>query len=60
MILRSRNVKGVKPTRLKLPKSTPLAIDNDFALYGMEELFQEGLDYIAKLTDGDIHLYLYG
>ncbi|MEE2953981.1 MAG: Na(+)-translocating NADH-quinone reductase subunit A [Bacteroidota bacterium] len=41
-------------------KSAPLAIDNDFALYGMEELFQEGLDYITKLTDGDVHLNLDG
>ncbi len=40
--------------------SEPLSIDNDFALYGMEELFQEGLDYITKLTDGDTHLNLDG
>ena len=26
--------------------SAPLTIDNDFALYGMDELFQKGLDYI--------------
>ncbi len=36
--------------------SAPLAIDNDFALYGMEDLFQLGLDYIVKLTDGKTHL----
>ena len=32
--------------------SAPLTIDNDFALYGMDELFQKGLDYIVKLTNG--------
>ncbi len=37
-------------------KSSPLSIDNEFALYGMEELFQKGLDYIVKLTKGKTHL----
>ena len=41
-------------------KSGPLAIDNDFALYGMDELFQKGLDVITKLTNGKIHLNLDG
>ena len=41
-------------------KSGPLAIDNDFALYGMDELFQEGLDVITKLTNGKTHLNLDG
>ncbi|MEC9302938.1 MAG: Na(+)-translocating NADH-quinone reductase subunit A [Bacteroidota bacterium] len=36
--------------------SAPLSIDNDFALYGMDDLFQKGLDYITKLTDGVTHL----
>ena len=36
--------------------STPLSIDNDFALYGMDDLFQKGLDYIVKLTEGITHL----
>tara|TARA_B100001142_G_scaffold263350_1_gene266600 strand:- start:131 stop:1537 length:1407 start_codon:yes stop_codon:yes gene_type:complete len=36
--------------------SSPLAIDNDFALYGMEDLFQKGLDYIVKLSNGETHL----
>ena len=40
--------------------STPLSIDNDFALYGMDELFQKGLDYIVKLTDGITHLNIDG
>ena len=40
--------------------SAPLAIDNDFALYGMEELFQKGLDFIVKLTDGETHLNIDG
>ena len=41
-------------------KSTPLSIDNDFALYGMEDLFQIGLDYITKLTKGKTHLNVDG
>ena len=41
-------------------KSGPLAIDNDFALYGMDELFQKGLDVISKLTNGKTHLNLDG
>jgi Na+-transporting NADH:ubiquinone oxidoreductase subunit A len=36
--------------------TVPLAIDNDFALYGMDELFQKGLDYIVKLSSGKTHL----
>ena len=36
--------------------TAPLAIDNDFALYGMDELFQKGLDYIVKLSNGKTHL----
>lgn len=40
--------------------SAPLAIDNDFALYGMEELFQKGLDFIVKLTEGKTHLNIDG
>ena len=41
-------------------KSGPLAIDNDFALYGMDDLFQLGLDVITKLTNGKTHLNLDG
>ena len=41
-------------------KSAPLSIDNDFALYGMDELFQKGLDYIIKLTKGKTHLNIDG
>jgi Na+-transporting NADH:ubiquinone oxidoreductase subunit A len=40
--------------------SAPLSIDNDFALYGMDELFQKGLDYIVKLTSGETHLNIDG
>ena len=40
--------------------TAPLAIDNDFALYGMEELFQKGLDFITKLTEGKTHLNIDG
>jgi Na+-transporting NADH:ubiquinone oxidoreductase subunit A len=41
-------------------KSNPLSIDNDFALYGMEDLFQIGLDYITKLSKGKTHLNVDG
>ena len=40
--------------------SAPLAIDIDFALYGMDELFQKGLNYIVKLTTGKTHLNIDG
>jgi Na+-transporting NADH:ubiquinone oxidoreductase subunit A len=40
--------------------SAPLTIDNDFALYGMDELFQKGLDYITKLSGGKTHLNIDG
>ena len=40
--------------------SAPLTIDNDFALYGMDELFQKGLDYIVQLTIGKTHLNIDG
>ena len=40
--------------------SEPIAIDNDFALYGKEELFQYGLDIITKLTSGITHLNIDG
>ncbi len=40
--------------------SGPMAPDNDFILHGEEELFQKGLDALAKLTDGKIHLTLNG
>ena len=40
--------------------SAPLSIDNDFALYGMDDLFQEGLDIITKLTKGKTHLNIDG
>ncbi len=40
--------------------SAPLTIDNDFALYGMDEFFQKGLDYIVKLTNGKTHLNIGG
>ncbi|MFH1319846.1 MAG: Na(+)-translocating NADH-quinone reductase subunit A [Bacteroidota bacterium] len=36
--------------------TNPLAPDNDFILHGKGEIFQTGLDAIAKLTSGKIHL----
>ena len=40
--------------------TAPLAADNDFVLHGMEKEFQTGLDYIAKLTEGTVHLNIDG
>jgi len=40
--------------------SAPLSIDNDFALYGLDDLFQTGLDFIVKLTKGKTHLNVDG
>ena len=40
--------------------SSPISIDNDFALYGKGELFQEGLNLITKLTTGTTHLNIDG
>jgi Na+-transporting NADH:ubiquinone oxidoreductase subunit A len=37
-------------------ETAPLAPDNDFILHGHGEDFQIGLDAIAKLTDGKVHL----
>lgn len=36
--------------------TAPLAPDFDFVVKGQENLFQTGLDVMAKLTDGDVHL----
>ena len=36
--------------------SAPLSIDNTFCVEGKNDLFQKGLDIIAKLTDGKTHL----
>ena len=40
--------------------SAPLTIDNDFALYGKEDLFQKGLNIVTKLTNGITHLNIDG
>ncbi len=37
-------------------KSTPLAPDMDFVVQGNESFFQSGLDALARLTDGSVHL----
>ncbi len=41
-------------------KSSPLCIDNNFAMEGTDELFQKGLDFITKLTEGTTHLTVSG
>ncbi|MEJ2543432.1 MAG: Na(+)-translocating NADH-quinone reductase subunit A [Calditrichaceae bacterium] len=38
--------------------TAPLAADPNFIMEGMEEYFQTGLDLIAKLTSGKVHLSL--
>lgn len=40
--------------------TAPLAADNDFVLHGLEKEFQTGLDYVAKLTEGTVHLNIDG
>lgn len=40
--------------------SSPLAPDNDFILHGEEKLFQKGIDALAKLTEGKVHLTVNG
>ncbi len=37
-------------------KSTPLAPDMDFVMNGQEQVFQTGLNVLARLTEGDVHL----
>lgn len=37
----------------------PLAVDYDFIMHGKGEEFQAGLDILAKLTNGKIHLNLH-
>ncbi len=36
--------------------SAPLAPDNDFILHSQADLFQKGLDALAKLSNGGVHL----
>ncbi|MEQ8909464.1 MAG: Na(+)-translocating NADH-quinone reductase subunit A [Vicingaceae bacterium] len=36
--------------------SAPLAADNDFVVHGEDEVFQKGIDALAKLTEGKVHL----
>ncbi len=36
--------------------SAPLAADLDFVVHGMEQEFQAGINALARLTDGKIHL----
>lgn len=40
--------------------SAPLAADNDFVVHGHGDEFQAGLDAIAKLTTGKVHLNVSG
>lgn len=40
--------------------TAPLAPDYDFIMHGQGEVFQAGLDAIAKLTDGKVHLNING
>jgi len=40
--------------------SSPLAPDYDFIVHNNSEVFQAGIDALAKLTDGKVHLTLNG
>ena len=51
---------GTVPTNIFISTfdSAPLAPDLNYIVSGKEELFQKGIDTLARLTDGDIHLGL--
>ncbi len=40
--------------------TAPLALDNEIAIEGQEASFQQGIDVLAKLTSGSVHLGLNG
>ncbi|KAA3653205.1 MAG: Na(+)-translocating NADH-quinone reductase subunit A [Bacteroidetes bacterium] len=40
--------------------SAPLAADNDFIMHGENATFQKGIDALAKLTAGKVHLTING
>lgn len=40
--------------------SAPLAPDNDFILHSQDAIFQKGIDALAKLTAGKVHLTVHG
>ena len=40
--------------------TAPLAVDESFAMRGMEEAFQTGIDALEKLTPGKVHLCVDG
>ncbi|MGC6470231.1 MAG: Na(+)-translocating NADH-quinone reductase subunit A [Flavobacteriales bacterium] len=40
--------------------TSPLAPDNDFVLHGLETEFQNGINFLRKLTDGIVHLNVDG
>jgi len=46
------------PKAIHIPvfNTAPLAPDYDFVVQGLGDVFQTGLDAIAKLTDGKVHL----
>ena len=41
-------------------ETAPLAADQNYIIEGREDLFQKGLDTLARLTDGAVHLGLDG
>ncbi len=59
---------GIVPSPTAKPKAifisafdtNPLAPDNDFVVHGNAENFQAGIDAIAKLTEGKVHLNING
>ena len=48
--------KSAKAVFISAFDSAPLAPDNDFILHGQGATFQKGIDALAKLTDGGVHL----
>lgn len=53
---------SVKPKSIFISAhdTNPLAPDNDFVVHGQGDEFQAGIDAIAKLTDGKVHLNVNG
>lgn len=53
---------NVKPKAIFISAfdSAPLAPDYDFIVHGQDQYFQHGLNAIAKLTEGKVHLTLNG
>jgi len=55
-LIRQRPAGNPKAIFISAFDTNPLAPDNDFVLHRNGEIFQAGLDAVAKLTSGKVHL----